>query len=104
MVRHGCDDTSWVPNLEKIKKLTWTRRMLATFRCRREGPSMGPSMSSADQFSGDVLPTNTTPMKLLFLYFLDTFWTQTLNYALANTSNKKKATKLQLLLESHKKL
>ena len=83
--------------------------MLATVRRRHDALSMDVSMSFADQFSGDVLPANLTPMKLLSLYFLDTFWTRTLNYALANTSNKQKnrkkgkATKVQVLLESHKK-
>ena len=64
--------------------------MFATVCRRRDGLLMGPLTSSTDQFSGDVLPVNLTPMKLFFLYFLDTFLTLILNYALANTSNKKK--------------
>lgn len=43
---------------------------------RRHSPSMGPSMSSAGQFFGDVLPENLTPIKLFFFvfswYFLET--------------------------------
>ena len=74
------------PNLEKFAELTWARWILTTVRqwIRRL-----VHQTTFLQISGDLVPTHLTPIELIFLCFLEKFWTRTLLYALANTSKDK---------------